>query len=507
MICISIAQESRTLALADMLNAVAMGADLIELRLDTFENAPNFSDLIGARRKPVIFTCRRSQDGGNWAGTEDERLALLRQAVVSKADYVEVELDAADAIRPYPGCKRVISYTNLKETPANIDTIYAQMQTKKPDIIKITCRARTPEEAWPLVKILAKPPVPTVVVGLGRPGLMLAVLGRRHRRTLDLRGAGAGMEAYPGQPTVSDLENVYHYRQIEASTRFLGVTGLGEKEFLTTAALNAAFAAQQSKYRVLPLQIGNLEVFKRIATAVKLPAVLIDDDHQGSLREILAGFDGEAERLLQADMIYQQGDGWRGVYTLSNAVVNALHEAAAKLKPDSPEPMRGLGVMLYGTKPMVRALATVLKERGAAVMLCSKDKNVAQTTAQRIGCRYVPFEALYTTLHDVLVVVGDPGEVEEELEESSEGEAFLIKPGYLRAQMIVLDLTSMPRRSPFALEARLRGCTVVEPRQLLAQQIHAQLTYLMGEQAPSIEPIQQTLATMLADEDEVGEYE
>src|SRR5262249_25286066 len=34
MICITIAQESRTLALADMLNAVQMGADLLEVRLD-----------------------------------------------------------------------------------------------------------------------------------------------------------------------------------------------------------------------------------------------------------------------------------------------------------------------------------------------------------------------------------------------------------------------------------------------------------------------------------------
>src|SRR5437667_1049514 len=109
MICITIAQESRTLALADMLNAVQMGADLLEVRLDAFEKSPSLTDLISAKRIPLLFSCRRLQDGGYWKGTEDERQMLLRQASLSKADYVELEHDIADLIRPFPPCKRVIS--------------------------------------------------------------------------------------------------------------------------------------------------------------------------------------------------------------------------------------------------------------------------------------------------------------------------------------------------------------------------------------------------------------
>src|SRR5262249_41580128 len=149
MICVTIVQESRRLALADMLNAATLGADLIEVRLDKFEHDANLTELVAARRKPVLFSCRRPRDGGEWAGTEDERLTLLRSAVIAKADYVEVELDVADQVRPFPGCKRVVSYTNLSETPQDIDTVYEWLQSKHPDVIKITCPARTPEEAWP----------------------------------------------------------------------------------------------------------------------------------------------------------------------------------------------------------------------------------------------------------------------------------------------------------------------------------------------------------------------
>ncbi len=63
MICITIAQESRHMVLADMLNAVQMGADLLEIRLDLIGKAPQFNDMLAAKRKPVMFSCRRQQDG------------------------------------------------------------------------------------------------------------------------------------------------------------------------------------------------------------------------------------------------------------------------------------------------------------------------------------------------------------------------------------------------------------------------------------------------------------
>src|SRR3954462_6296773 len=89
MICISIAQESRRMALADMLNA-SRQCDLLEVRLDRFGKAPDVGELLPAKPKPVIMSCRRVQDGGEWQGTEEERMALLRQCIISKADYVEI---------------------------------------------------------------------------------------------------------------------------------------------------------------------------------------------------------------------------------------------------------------------------------------------------------------------------------------------------------------------------------------------------------------------------------
>ena len=286
MICVTIVQESRRLALADMLNAATLGADLVEVRLDRFEKDAHLGELVAARRKPVLFSCRRPRDGGDWAGTEDERLTLLRSAVVAKADYVEVELDAADQVRPFPGCRRVVSYTNLAETPRDIDGVYQQLQAKKPDVVKITCRARTPEEAWPLVHLLNKPPVPTVVEARGPAGLMLALVGRKVEAPWTSAALERGMEAFPGQPTIRDLVDVYRYPDIGKKTRFVGVTGDGERPRLAAGLLNVAFARAGLPHRALPTRMGDRKLFRKIADAVRLQAVLLDESAYEGLHEI-----------------------------------------------------------------------------------------------------------------------------------------------------------------------------------------------------------------------------
>jgi 3-dehydroquinate dehydratase/shikimate dehydrogenase len=468
MICVSIAQESRRLALADMLNAVMSGADMLEVRLDRFEKAPDFSELLAARRKPVIFSCRREQDGGNWNAGEDERLALLRQAVVAGADYAEIELDAADQVRKFGKCQRVISYTNLTETPAHIGEIYAEAQTKQPDVIKLVCKARTPEEAWPLVQILAKPSVPTVVVGLGRPGVMLTVLGRKIGAPWAYAALERGSEAYPGQPTVLDLAEVYHYRAIDRSTRLFGVTGLGEREYVTTALLNAAFAELKQPLRCLPLQIGKAAVFQKVIGAVKLAGVCVDSEHYSAIRDVAGSLDESAELTKAADVILPHDGGWRGGNTLGPAALDALEATMSA----HGKTLKGAVVMVVGVGPAARMLLAGLKERGAAPVVTGHDRDQIQALSKQFGCRQIAFEALYTMFHDVLALTYGGGD----------GEGPEVRPGYLKPGMTVLDLTALPRKSAFIGEATGRGCVAVEPERVLVEQARRLVRQVTGQE-------------------------
>jgi 3-dehydroquinate dehydratase / shikimate dehydrogenase len=493
MICISIAQASRRMALADILNA-SRQCDLIEIRLDCFEKAPDIAELLANKPRPVIMSCRRHKDGGEWRGSEEERLTLLRQCIVAKADYVEIEMDVADQIRKFPPAKRVITYTDLQETPRDIAEIYTECQSKSPDVIKLMMNARTPEEAWPLLQIAARQTIPTVVLGIGKPGVMLSVLGKKIGAPWTYAALEKGMEAYPGQPSVRELRDIFHYDSIQKSTRFLGVTGFGEEEAAKVAAFNALFARQQSALRCLPLGLGSLPIFRKIMDAVKMAGVSVDRDHQEAAAGFATKLSPAAETAQAVDLLVPGDQGWTGHNTASAAIVAALESALAEKTP-SAKPLQGRILMLVGVNGLARALGFAARERDARIIVASHRKEAAHQLAQALECRYVQWEALYSTMHDAVVVCDD--ERDQVKSKSAAGEAGL-HPGYLKASMVVMDLTAA-RPTAFLRAAKLRGCGVVLPGQILPEQLAVQANLVTG-QAADIMHIRESLRPFLEEE-------
>jgi 3-dehydroquinate dehydratase/shikimate dehydrogenase len=479
MICISIAQESRRLALADMLNASGQ-CDLVECRLDRFSKAPEIGELLANKPKPLIMSCRRPQDGGNWSGTEPDRIALLRQCIISKADYVEIELDVADQIRKFPPAKRVISYTNLSETPPDIGKVYEEAQKKNPDVIKLTTLARTVEEAWPLVQILAKQREPTVVVGLGKPGLLLNVLGKKLGAPWTYAALEKGMEAYPGQPTARDLEQIYDYGAIDRSTRLIGVTGFDMQSVATVAALNAVLKFEGLPARCLPLPMGKIAPFQKIIEAAKLAAVVIDTQHRGPILEICGEAEESAKGSEAADVIIRKEERWHAFNTLWRSALAAL-ETTIRRPTQAEKPLEGRVVMIVGPNAAARAIAYGVKRRGGVPIIASRDAGTAQLAAQLFQCRHVQFEAIYSTMHDVLIVCSE--EKDKLRDKARSGEAGL-HAGYLKPTMTVMDLSEMPLNTKLVDDARFRGCAVVSPRQVLIGQLELQIKLITGKEPP-----------------------
>lgn len=473
MICISINQESRRLALADMINAKLFG-DVLEMRLDRFGKSPDIGEIIAAKPKPLIMACKRPEDGGHFDGTEAERLAILRQCIISKADYVEIELDAADDIRPFPPSKRVISYTNLSETPIDILEIYEEMKNKRADVIKLVTMARTPEEAWPLVQILAKSVVPTVVVGLGKPGVTLALLSRKLGAPWVYAALERGMEVYPGQPTADDFEKIYRIKDFQKTTRLIGVTGLGEREQVTVAALNAAFAHHQMAFRCLPLAVGNIKILRKIMDAVKMAGAIIDPDHQTEIMDIQPELHGLAKETQAADVLIHKTDSWHGMHVSAQVWVSVLKNLLKKRYPD--EPFKDRFILLAGLTGASKVIAKEVQRQGGNAIIATGDKKNGQAYAQSVGCRYIAFEALYTTLHDMLVVC--------DYEKDDKSAKGGIHGGYLKPGMMVVDLTAGTSMNKFLHDAQTRGCDIAAPIDVTLEILEQQARTLTGKPTP-----------------------
>src|SRR5262249_46903659 len=131
-------------------------------------------------------------------------------------------------------------------------------------------------------------------------------------------------------------------------------------------------------------------------------------------------------------------------------------------------PLQGRVAMFVGTNGLCRVLATGAQRAGAIPIIAGRDKHATQTLAHALGCRFVLEEAVYTTLHDVLVRCDDTA----------------LHPGYLRRGMTVVDATALPRSSALLVEAGQRGCHVVSPRLLLIELVNRYLRAIAAEVVP-----------------------
>lgn len=474
MICISVTPASRTFAKVDMLNA-ARQCDLVELCLDRLVKEPDVGDLISGIDKPVMISCRRKRDGGQFEGSDEQRLTLLRQAIVSGPAYIELDYEDAQTIPRFGDTKRVITYTSLNKPfgQEEIEEIFEEAKQLNADIVKFTWPTPTLEAAWPLLSAVArKRKLPAVGMGLGRAGMTFSLLGRKYGSPWIYAALEKGMEAYDDQATVGELDEYYGWRAIDSSTSFIGVVGMGGAESVTCQCFNAVFKAMKMNARCLPLMSEQVDQLKTMLDALKIKAIVTSRD-LGDVLIPLADELEESARLAQyADLLLNKGSGWQAWNSIWRSAVKQLEKTISGTGNDK-RPLDKQNVLVVGSGSLARSMVYGIAKRRGLVSVAAPDDKAAQNVATQFDVRFVPFGNLYNTLSDV-VVLAEPGIVL-----GSHKTEF--NPSYLAPRMTACDVTEMPFDSPFIKQARERGSRVVEPREIYLDNIAAQVKSISGK--------------------------
>ncbi len=471
MICITVTPTSRTLAPADILNASRRG-DLIELCLDHFINEPNVGELVRCVEKPMLVSCRSEKDGGKWKGTEQQRIQLLREAIVAGPAYVELDLDIANSIPRFGNTKRVISYSSLNRPLSKIDEIFEQCWKAKADVVKFTWLTEDLDAAWPLLAAVTQPrEVPIVGLGVGRAGLTFSLLGRKYGSPWIYAALERGMEAFPKQPTIWDLTEDYRWNEIGNKTRFLGVVGRGDSENVACRVLNAAFQLIDKPIRCLPLLPCDMAKFPKMLEKLKINGLVVDPSYDGDLTGMVVAKDAMVEASERIDVLMEGSGGWKGVCT----TFEAIEQAGQAVTGSADWTSRGM-VTVIGQTPMARGAAKFFLNKGCAVSLAGMSDNAASSMARQAGVRHVSWSAVHDVRTDTLVLAdfGLPCGL-------SKGQ---VNPSIIRERMTVVDLTVGLRGSPFADEAEARGAKYIDPTAVFAKQLGLQFQKLTGQPLP-----------------------
>lgn len=475
MICISVTPESRQLAKVDIYNA-ANQCDLVEVCLDRLVKEPDIKDMIAGSKKPVLISCRPQHEGGKFEGTEDERLMLLRQAILAGPDYIELDPDSAQKIPRFGKTQRVISFTSLTRPLTDVEGAFDEATRCKADIVKFTWPTEVLESAWPLLSIVSqKRLLPVVGLGLGRSGLTFSLLGRKYGSPWIYAALEKGMEAYPGQPTVGELDDIYRWRQVDSKTRFIGVAGGGIAEAAVSKILNAAFDLSGMNMRCLPLDFKSLDQLPKMLDILKVPAVIATPSAGSRLMGLASNGDDVATAAKFTDVVIKSAEGWQAHNLIWKSAIRSLENKLGK-QSAADRPLDKRNVMIIGSNGLAVTMAQGVKRRNGLVSICSGDEVEAQKIAAACGIRFVPVAQLYSTLFDVVVMATTSLDIG--------SKKSPLNPSLFRAGMTVMDLSEIPAESSLARESHERACKLVSAAEIYADYIGLLFKSLTGQELP-----------------------
>src|SRR3954468_21836749 len=242
-ICVVIGRTRHQMMIAEIQEAAKQGARLIELRLDFLKKAPDFKRLLANKPCPMVATVRRPMDGGKWDGSEEERKILLRQAIVGGFDWVDLETDVADTIPRFGKVRRIVSYHNLKEMPADLEKIHQRMCAQEADVLKIAVRGKTAADNLRVLNLIRGAPKPTVAFCTGDVGFPSRILQAKYGAPFTYAAFNKERMSGLGIPSFTEVSKLYRFAKLDAQTTWFGVIGDPVGHSLSPLIHNKAFDA------------------------------------------------------------------------------------------------------------------------------------------------------------------------------------------------------------------------------------------------------------------------
>ena len=434
-------------------------ADLIELRLDSVGD-PDVAGALAGRRRPVIVTCRPVWEGGEFAGSEDERRRILGEALALGAEYVDVEWRAGfdDLMSQTGGRRIVLSMHDYTSMPRDLSETARAMRATGAEIIKIAGTANSLSDCVRLLDLGAAHGTQggMVLIAMGERGLASRVLAGR----FESRWTYAGAISSVGQLDAATMLEEYRFRSITESTDVYGVVGSPVAHSVSPAMHNAAFRAALLDAVYLPLRAVDVDDFATFARAIGLKGASVTIPFKIGLYEHVDEAYAVARRIGAINTVRIVNGRWLGGNTDASGFLRPLQ--------DRQVPLRGMRAAILGAGGGARAVAIALASSGVDVRVHARDRaraeQVAMIASGSTG-RWPPEPDSW----DLLVNCTPIGMHPDSDRTPVEGEALTGR--------LVYDLVYNPKTTRLLREAEIAGCQPIGGLEMLVAQAHEQFQW------------------------------
>ena len=217
-LCVSLSGDHEDEILALALKAEPL-ADVLEIRLDSMLK-PSAAPFAGRLSKPLLFANRASWEGGGFAGPEEERLALLRQAAEAKAAYIDIELKTETGPRNAliraakdNGTQVIVSWHGFNGTPSApaLRSLLQEQCQSGADIGKIVTTAHGFQDVLRVLNLqieAAEIGLPLIAFCMGQAGVISRVATLGLGGFMTYAAADHAPATAPGQLPASSLARI-----------------------------------------------------------------------------------------------------------------------------------------------------------------------------------------------------------------------------------------------------------------------------------------------------------
>lgn len=453
-------------------------AELVELRLDWMRTRPDVGKLLKDRPTPVVITCRRQEDRGQWTGTEEQRMSVLREAIIGGADYVDLEIDVAKSVPRYGDTKRIVSYHNFELTPLDLNKIYAEIADCDPDVIKIVTMANCQEDNIRILDLVRSAGVPTVGFCMGEFGITSRLLCGQYGAPFTYAGFSSHREMAPGQLTFAEVRNLYRFNKITEDTPVFAVVGDPIAHSMSPLLHNAAFRKSEFDGVYLPMRIpdGSLAATLKELEQLNLQGYSVTIPHKHEALQFADSPDTVTEEIGAANTLFRDGKEWKATNTDCDAIEQTVLEGLKQLTEFRKE-LNECRVLVLGAGGAARAAIQAMLRNGSRVTVTNRTRDRGQQVAGEMECTFLQWENRGTEEYDVLINCTSVG-MHPKVDETP------FPDHWLREGTLVFDTVYNPENTLLLKQARDRGCATATGVEMFVRQAARQFEIFTGLTAP-----------------------
>jgi 3-dehydroquinate dehydratase / shikimate dehydrogenase len=481
-VCVAII-GSTAAEMLEKASAVVKETPFLEFRLDYLEKPllalPKlkhfFTDNTAATG---IATCRRTANGGKFAGKVADEIEVLSKAAAAGFHIVDVELQTAETIKKVElqklretGVALIVSYHDFEGTK-DLDGIYKRIAPFEPDFVKIVPTAKTLTDNVTLMRFIERMDDHSNIVGvcMGDAGIISRVLGLRAGSAFTFAAATAGEETAPGQIAARTLIETYRIDQVDAATKVYGVAGNPIRSSLSPIMMNTAFRRETVNAVYLALQANKLSDLLKLVHEIPIQGLSVTMPLKQEIMAHLEKTDPLSAKIGACNTVLRQDGKLYGFNTDVAGITGPLEKRMS---------LRGAKVLVLGAGGAARAAVFGLRDKGAEVFILNRTSETAQKLARQSGSKTIKKDAVSKTTFDIIINA------------TPIGMAGIKAPQLLEAKdlntKLVFDLVYNPLETPLLRMARQKGIPIVTGIEMFVQQGARQFEIFTGKPAPEEE--------------------